>query len=170
MISDKYGQTILSELDLCNAYMENPDRHIKNCLTEKSIVFSPDLEIDSIPELIDSCLTDYSLTVEQYDSVNLDNWNMPLEYKKLDIAEWVLNQCTTDTERQRVGEELLMFLDRNMFRLLQYLKYLVDIMRANNIVWGVGRGSSVSSYVLYLIGVHKIDSIYYDLDITEFLR
>jgi DNA polymerase III alpha subunit len=61
-------------------------------------------------------------------------------------------------------------LDRNLFQLLQYLKYLVDTMRKHNIVWGVGRGSSVASYVLYLIGVHKINSMYYDLDIEEFLR
>jgi DNA polymerase III alpha subunit len=43
-------------------------------------------------------------------------------------------------------------------------------MRANNIVWGVGRGSSVASYVLFLIGIHKVDSLYYDLPIEEFLR
>jgi DNA polymerase III alpha subunit len=54
--------------------------------------------------------------------------------------------------------------------LLFYLKYLVDAMRENKIVWGVGRGSSVASYVLYLIGVHRIDSIKYDLDIKEFLK
>ena len=47
---------------------------------------------------------------------------------------------------------------------------MVQVMRDNNIVWGVGRGSSVASYVLYLIGVHKIDSLYYDLDVTDFLR
>ena len=57
-----------------------------------------------------------------------------------------------------------------MMPLLQWLKYLVDTCRANNIVWGVGRGSSVSSFVLFLIGVHKIDSIKYDLDWRDFLR
>ena len=57
-----------------------------------------------------------------------------------------------------------------MLDLLFYLKYLVDTMRGNSIVWGVGRGSSVASYVLYLLGVHKVDSIKYDLDINEFLR
>lgn len=170
MISDKYGQPILSEIDLCNAYMENPDRLIKRCLTDTTIRFNSELEIENIPELIDYATVKLDCTVEEYDRKNLGNWHMPQEYKNLDIAEWVLNQCTTDQERQRVGEELLMFLDRGMFPLLQYLKYLVDTMRANNIVWGVGRGSSVSSYVLYLIGVHKIDSLYYDLDIKEFLR
>jgi DNA polymerase III alpha subunit len=69
-----------------------------------------------------------------------------------------------------VGEELLMYADRNLIELLKYLKYFVDTMRANKVVWGLGRGSSVASYVLYLIGVHKIDSMYYDLDIHEFLK
>jgi DNA polymerase III alpha subunit len=43
-------------------------------------------------------------------------------------------------------------------------------MHQNNVVWGVGRGSSVASYVLYLLGVHKIDSLKYNLDIHEFLK
>jgi DNA polymerase III alpha subunit len=50
------------------------------------------------------------------------------------------------------------------------MKYVVDTLRANNVVWGVGRGSSVASYVLFIIGVHKIDSVKYDLDWREFLR
>ena len=57
-----------------------------------------------------------------------------------------------------------------MFDLLKYMVYLVDFMRENDIVWGVGRGSSVSSYVLYLIGVHKVDSVQFDLDYHEFMR
>ena len=59
---------------------------------------------------------------------------------------------------------------RGMLDLLRYMIYLVDFMRENDIVWGVGRGSSVASYVLYLIGVHRIDSIQFDLDWREFLR
>jgi len=43
-------------------------------------------------------------------------------------------------------------------------------LRKNNIVWGVGRGSSVASYVLFLLGVHKIDSMYYELSVDEFLK
>jgi DNA polymerase III alpha subunit len=43
-------------------------------------------------------------------------------------------------------------------------------MTANRLIWGVGRGSSVASYVLYLLGVHRIDSMYYELNPEEFLR
>jgi DNA polymerase III alpha subunit len=81
-----------------------------------------------------------------------------------------LDQCTNEAELQRAGEELILFQERNMFVLLQYLKYLVDTMRKHNIVWGVGRGSSVASFVLFLLGVHRINSLYYDLSIDEFIK
>jgi len=88
----------------------------------------------------------------------------------MDIAKYVLDLCRTDQELQRVGEELLLYQERDLFDLLRYLKYMIDTLRKNNIVWGVGRGSSVASYVLFLIGVHKIDSLYYKLSVDEFLK
>ena len=105
-----------------------------------------------------------------FDGVCQSEWFMPDEYKALDVQNWVLNKCTTDKEIARCAEELIEFKKRDMNNLLRYMIYLVDFMRENNIVWGVGRGSSVASYVLYLIGVHKIDSIQYGLDWHEFLR
>jgi len=110
------------------------------------------------------------LSVDEYDMQNQHNWLMPEEYKQLDIAQHVIDLCETQPEIQRAGEELLMFQERNLFNLLKYLKYLVDTMKSNDVIWGVGRGSSVASYVLYLLGVHRIDSMYYDLDPGEFLR
>jgi DNA polymerase III alpha subunit len=96
---------------------------------------------------------------------------MPQEYRDFDIVAWLLEQCGDDEAKlQRVGHELLLYVERDLIPLLQYLKYLVDTMRVNKIVWGVGRGSSVSSYVLFLIGVHRIDSLYYSLDVEEFLK
>jgi hypothetical protein len=95
---------------------------------------------------------------------------MPQEYKDLDIAEYVLGLCSNEVELQRVGEELLLYQERSLFDLLRYLKYLVDVMTENKIIWGVGRGSSVASYILYKMKVHKIDSIYYKLNVAEFLR
>ena len=112
------------------------------------------------------------LDVDQktFDGVCQGEWFMPDEYKQLTIQNYVLNKCKTDKEIERVSEELKAFRERDMFNLLRYMVYLVDFMRENNIVWGVGRGSSVASYVLYLIGVHRINSIQYDLDWREFLR
>jgi DNA polymerase III alpha subunit len=109
-------------------------------------------------------------TLEEWDHRCQANWYMPEKYKQLDIAEHVLSLCTTDVELQRCGQELMLFQERNLFDLLRYLVYLVDVMRENRLIWGVGRGSSVASYVLYKLGVHKINSLYYELDPAEFLR
>ena len=113
------------------------------------------------------------LDVDQktFDGVCQSEWFMPQEYKELDVYSFVMNKAGDDlAELKRVEEELAQFKVRGMTNLLRYMIYLVDFMRENNIVWGVGRGSSVASYVLYLIGVHRIDSIKYNLDWREFLR
>ena len=112
------------------------------------------------------------LDVDQktFDGVCQGEWFMPDVYKTLNVHNYVLVKCTTQEETSRCAEELAEFEGRGMMPLLQYMIYLVDFMRENDIVWGVGRGSSVASYVLYLIGVHKIDSLYYNLDDEEFLR
>jgi len=113
------------------------------------------------------------LDVDQktFDGVCQGEWFMPDEYKALDVYSFVMNKAGDDlAELERVEEELAQFKVRGMNNLLRYMIYLVDFMRENGIVWGVGRGSSVASYVLYLIGVHRIDSIQYDLDWREFLR
>jgi len=165
---DVYGQHVYNEQDICNLYLVDPERHLKNVLVEKSIKFNPVLELDTIPTLIQ--YVESSQTVEEFDSEKMNNWFFPKEYQNFDIAKFVLEQCKNDAELQRAGEELLMYQERDLFMLLRYLKYLVDTMRKHKIVWGVGRGSSVSSFVLYLIGVHRINSLYYDLQISEFLK
>jgi DNA polymerase III alpha subunit len=88
----------------------------------------------------------------------------------MDIEEYIIGKCKNSEEVIRVETELRAFEQRNMYNLLRYMVYLVNYMRENNIIWGVGRGSSTASYVLYLIGIHKIDSIQFGLDWQEFLR
>lgn len=106
---------------------------------------------------------------EEFDKANQEIWYMPDEYKDMDIEAWLVERCPEENY-DRIVQELELFHERDMIMMLRYLKFLVDKMRENNILWGVGRGSSVASYCLYLIGVHKIDSVKYDLDIKEFLR
>ena len=168
MRKDKYGQLIYSEDDICRMMLEDRERHVKYILVDKPIPFSDELELKKIPKILEYVTSDQ--TIDEFDEGLQSNWHMPEEYKNLDIVVWLLDKCQNDTERQRVGHELLLYVDRNLLPLLQYLKYIVDLMREHNIIWGVGRGSSVSSYVLFLIGVHKIDSIFYSLEIEEFLR
>lgn len=168
MITDKYGQQIYSENDLVDVFLTNTQARLKDVMISDQITFDSDLSLEYKPNLIS--YRESNLSVEQFDEINRSNWYMPESYQNFDIAQFILDQCKTDAELQRAGEELLMYQERDMFMLLRYLKYLVDTMRKNNIVWGVGRGSSVSSFVLYLIGVHRVNSLYYDLSISEFLK
>ena len=112
------------------------------------------------------------LDVDQktFDGVCQSEWFMPDEYKTFNLHGFLMGQCATNEQAQRMNEEFMEYKERGLLPLLRYMVYLVDFMRDNDIVWGVGRGSSVASYVLYLIGVHRIDSIKYNLDWREFLR
>jgi len=172
MRSNQYGEIILDETDLCDLVMQGRD------LTQMKCTVEPDVDIESAihvledPAQLISWNFPYNsdISVPDWDSIQQRRWHMPEQYQQLDIAELVVAMCDTEEKLQRVGHELLLYQERGLFDLLRYLKYLVDVMQDNHVIWGVGRGSSVASYVLYLLKVHRIDSMYYDLDAEEFLR
>lgn len=172
MKSDKFGQMIFGEHDVVHLYMQGHDMAVLDHLLVDNSV---DLEtaasiLNNVPAFVQYDELAQQQTVEEWDHRCQANWYMPEEYKQLDIAAHVLGLCNSDAELQRVGQELLLFQERNLFDLLKYLKYLVDVMQHNRLIWGVGRGSSVASFVLYKLGVHRIDSLHYELDPAEFLR
>lgn len=170
MKTNQYGEIIYDESDLVNMIMRDATiESLQGMLVEPGVnLETASAYLEQVPELVEYAFTD--MTVEEFDALKQNSWHMPDEYRHMDIAEYILGLCDSDAKLQRCGQELLLFQERNLFDLLRYLKYLVDTLRANNMIWGVGRGSSVASYVLYLLGVHRIDSMFYDLDPNEFLR
>jgi len=134
------------------------------------------------PDILEHCQTtdDISQYLDQVSHEHLDyptppntinpkHWFIPNDYYP-NLVEFLYGQCTTDEQRDRVSQELELFISNGMYDVLHVMKYVVDTLRANNVVWGVGRGSSVASYVLHIIGVHKIDSIKYNIPIEEFFK
>jgi len=106
-------------------------------------------------------------------------WNIPEEYKDLNVLRYVATKLmeeikTDDPElcprAERVADELNLYESLGLMDVLRTLIFVINTLIENNVVWGVGRGSSVASYVLYLIGVHDVDSFKYGLNIEEFLR
>ena len=170
---NKYGEIIQEESDIVDLLMQGRDP-----LTMKNLVVDPAVDIETLLHLIENPQDLMTWTfpeasdiaVPEFDQIRQGRWFMPQEYRDFDIAEYVLSLCHTQEELQRVGEELLLFQHYDLFDLLRYLRYLVAVMRENQVIWGVGRGSSVASFVLYLLGVHRINSLHYDLDPREFLR
>lgn len=167
---DAYSRSIVTEREIFHKLYQNPKLDYSRVALVDSSRYNQtidDLYLD-LPKL--SQLEKLNVDPKEWHEKNQHTWFMPEEYQSFDIVKWLLDQCKNETELQRTAEELLLYADKDLIDLLKYLKYLVDILRANNIVWGVGRGSSVASFVLYLIGVHRVNSISYDLDIKEFLR
>lgn len=167
MRSDKFGNPIYQEDDLIKLFYTRPD------LVESVIVdFSNDIQ--RFEKFSNLSLTVFnpsieSVSVEEFDKVCREEWFLPEEYKQFDIEEFLVTVCP-ENNLPRLLEELEEFKSRNLFSLLKLLKYIVDTLREKKVLWGVGRGSSVASYVFYLLGVHRVDSVKYQLDWREFLR
>lgn len=135
------------------------------------------------PEILDKCISnapelkfyedriikeflDYPIPKKSFTG---PEWLIPEEYQNMDIEEYLVNKCPEENY-DRLVQELELYRKNNMIMVLKTIKYIIDTLRTNNVVWGVGRGSSVASYVLFLLGVHKIDSIKYNLPIEEFFK
>jgi len=173
MIQNKFIQLVFDENDVCNLLMQG--RSVESL---KNLVVDPSINLEELAMYIErpeSLLTwtfpyNQGFSVPEFHLTQQMSWHMPDEYKQLDIAVYILGLCVNEAELQRCGSELLLYQERDLFDLLRYLKYLVDVMTENRVIWGVGRGSSVASFILYKLGVHRINSLYYNLDIAEFLR
>ena len=100
------------------------------------------------------------------------SWNIPDHYKQLDLEYYFFEKCKglSIEYLERVAIELVLFDEYGLNDLLKTLIYLIDEFKKMNIVWGIGRGSSCSSLLLYLIDLHMIDPIKYNIEITDFLR
>ena len=163
------NEIIIDEDKLVELFLQGNDVHM--------VTMENTTSIDRYNQFCSLFLIDEKIDVElpnngsdKFNKESVNNWWMPDEYKNLNIIDYLLSKTNNEKEYQRVIEELAEFQERGLMPLLHYMVYFVTTMNNNNVVMGVGRGSSVASYILYLIGVHKVDSIKYDLDYKEFFR
>lgn len=164
-----YGDCEYSEEAIIEQIYQNPKLDISHLNIESKLYEQAlaKLQID-LPKLLSKVT--HTETISQFDKAHYNDWHMPESYTKIDVKNYLLEKCKNEQERERVEAEYKLFETKGFIKVLQFLIYFVDTLRHNNVVWGVGRGSSVSSFCLFLIGVHKINPLIYDLDYTEFLR
>jgi len=166
---NNFGDCVYSEDAVIDLLYADPDLDIAKIPTEAEqynrALAELNIDLPRLPDLIKR-----TGTVADFDQANYAEWHMPESYAVIDVKAYLLERCSTDAERERVAAEYALFESKGFIKVLQFLIYFVDTLRSNNVVWGVGRGSSVSSFCLFLIGVHKINPLLYNLDYREFLR
>jgi len=164
-----FGDCVYSEDAVIDLLYADPNLDIAKIPTEAEqynrALAELDIDLPRLPEQIER-----TGTVADFDRSNHSQWHMPESYADIDVKAYLLERCGTDAERERVQAEYALFEAKGFVKVLQFLIYFVDTLRSNNVVWGVSRGSSVSSFCLFLIGIHKINPLLYDLDYREFLR
>ena len=163
------GQVARSESELLHLYRINPGI----CL-DQAVSWQAEQHNTAVAELYSdlSLLAPWSECTDPvgYHQQNQQEWRMPPEFQQQDMAELLISRCTCSAELDRMSQELILFQDLDLFPLLRYLYWMVNVFEQNRIVMGVGRGSSVASFALYKLGVHRVDSLKWNLDITEFLK
>ena len=167
---NNWGDCVYDEQSIIEHLYQNPAADISKLYIENTEQYLAALAELGIDLPIIKGEPQHDETPEEFDSRLQSQWHMPANYGELDVLKYLLERCQTDQERERVKTEYELFQKKNFTKVLQFLIYFVDTLRANNVVWGVGRGSSVASFCLFLIGVHKINPLLYNLDHREFLR
>ena len=163
------GDCIYTEVDAIELLYSNPDFDISKLFFDDTKQYNISI-MDTGIDLKALKTVPHRPTPTIFDQDMINNWYMPEKYYQIDVKKYLLDKCQTQEERDRVELEYVLFEKKKFIRVLQFLIYFIDILREKNVVWGVGRGSSVASLCLFLIGVHKINPLQYDLNIAEFLR
>lgn len=166
-----YGQAILSSDNLRELLLQGKNIGHLNVIKDE--------EVQLYEQFQDSLLRNKTIFLDapeevlSFDEFHLqraDDWIFPSEYQQIDVHKWLIDKCKTQEEIDRVNEEYVLYEERELIMLLRLFIFLVDYFRKNKFIWGVGRGSSVSSYILYLIGVHRVNSLKFGFDIKDYLK
>ena len=172
MVIDEYGTVGYTQAEVIDYLRLNPnfDIHGIMLIDGEQYISSREKTCIDIPEVSVWDRREYDFSVAEYHQELQKVWLMPDEYIDFDIENWVRELCSSQKELERVNSELDLYKKLDLLNLLRYLKYLRDIADKNNIVWGVGRGSSCCSHCLFLMRIHRVNSLQFNLDINEFLR
>lgn len=73
----------------------------------------------------------------------------------------------SEEQEDRIIEELEYFDRTNNITFLIKCRELIDQFKEDGVVWGVGRGSSCASVVLFILEVNDIDPLRFDIPFSE---
>lgn len=113
--------------------------------------------------------------VIQGPSIKTFAWITPPPYVTMDIADRCMTMMLdrsldTPTYMDRLVDEIALMYARDMEPFVRCVVWITDMMRKKDIVWGLGRGSSCASLILFVLGINKVDPVRYDIPKEEFYK
>ena len=145
---------------------------MKSVPPDKIAVNTLNRDIEKFNSLSDEMIKVGKIANDQPDM----SFNIPSEFQELNLDDFLVEKLhdIPEVNREkyalRVQSELNEIRNRNMENLIRALIYIVHKFKTTDTVWGIGRGSSCASLVLYLIGVHLVDPIKYNIPMSEFFH
>lgn len=149
-----------------------PELFLHGVPQDKIVVTSINEDIKRFNDIADEPI----LTAKE-ENFPLDmTWNIPEYYRKINLLHYCEDELfhrglfKNEAYLNRLKLEVIEITDRKIDDLFRTLIYVVDVLRNEGKVWGVGRGSSCASLVLHLIGIHEVDPIKYGIPLSEFFH
>lgn len=153
-----------------------PDLLLLGTPVQQLIVRHPDSDIDQF-----NTLSDEIIQSDRQSPPILDYaWRLPAHIMSLDLTELCSERLEVylaarphlraDSYISRLRVELQEISNRNLDHTIRAVIYVLQTMRAAGKVWGVGRGSSCASLVLFLLELHSVDPVLYSISHTEFFH
>lgn len=159
------------------------DRMADLLLSGKSIKGLYPLEIDKAVKSFNSISEGVKLELKAQLRELKTNYTIPDRYLDIDLKQYMTSKlldrlsednivAESDVRARiaRILKEIKLFKEYGIEDLIRVTIYIVDTFNEHNVVWGTGRGSSCACYSLYVIGLHDVDSVRYNLDLSEFFR
>lgn len=110
-----------------------------------------------------------------------EQWFYPDKYNEINLLDYFFQkafekslnnglQTLPENVINRINDEIMLYKEKGFEKFLRFCIFFSDRIKENDYVIGVGRGSSVNSFLLYLLDIHLINPLKYNLDIHEFLK
>ncbi len=102
-------------------------------------------------------------------------WTIPKKFLELDIVSLCVTalrdkNLTDDDYIERLAWELKQMDEKDMHQFVRCLLYVTHQFKEKGVLWGVGRGSSCASLIMYLLGINRVDPVKYNIPAEEFFK
>ena len=152
------GHSIVSEYEMARSILKGNQ--------SKSLVFKSEAS-DYYDAKYETCTSiDESMVTDQCETT--DHAHTQEDYQYVVDLLMKSDRLSHDEQSLKRLEQELEFFDREHHILFIIQVYgLISQFKNDNVVWGVGRGSSCASYVLFLLEVHDINPVAFDIPFSE---